>query len=300
MSLTEIAQNSRDFNSTPFEHISVLAREVLEYLQVRPGGRYLDATLGAGGHSRLILEAAPETQVVGIDRDEMALETARQNLGEYGDRISFWRGNFAEFPYYEAEFDGIIADLGVSSGQLDVPERGFSFRQEAPLDMRMDCRQSLTAGELINHADERELADIFYHYGEERLSRRIARAIVQQRPFSTTTELAGAIAAVVPRRYRYGRIHPATRVFQGLRIAVNQELESLETWLDRAPDGLVLGGRIGAISFHSLEDRLVKHRWREQERLKVLTKKPICPQDDEREANPRSRSAKLRFAQRQG
>lgn len=277
----------------------MLAREVLEYLQVRPGGRYLDATLGAGGHSRLILEAAPETRVLGIDRDEMALETAGQNLAEYGDRVSFWRGNFAEFPYDDHEFDGIIADLGVSSGQLDVPERGFSFRQEAPLDMRMDCRQSLTAGELINHADERELADIFYHYGEERLSRRIARAIVQQRPFSTTTELAGAIAAVVPRRYRYGRIHPATRTFQGLRIAVNQELESLETWLDRAPQGLVLGGRIGAISFHSLEDRLVKHRWRDQEGLKVLTKKPICSQDDEREANPRSRSAKLRFAQRQ-
>lgn len=297
--MTEIAQNSTDLNSTPFQHISVLAREVLEYLQVRPGGRYLDATLGAGGHSRLILEAAPETRVLGIDRDEMALETAGQNLAEYGDRVSFWRGNFAEFPYDDHEFDGIIADLGVSSGQLDVPERGFSFRQEAPLDMRMDCRQSLTAGELINHADERELADIFYHYGEERLSRRIARAIVQQRPFSTTTELAGAIAAVVPRRYRYGRIHPATRAFQGLRIAVNQELESLETWLDRAPQGLVLGGRIGAISFHSLEDRLVKHRWRDQEGLKVLTKKPICPQDDEREANPRSRSAKLRFAQRQ-
>ncbi|MCC5898508.1 MAG: 16S rRNA (cytosine(1402)-N(4))-methyltransferase RsmH [Phormidium sp. BM_Day4_Bin.17] len=297
--MTEIAQNSTDLNSTPFQHISVLAREVLEYLQVRPGGRYLDATLGAGGHSRLILEAAPETRVLGIDRDEMALETAGQNLAEYGDRVSFWRGNFAEFPYDDHEFDGIIADLGVSSGQLDVPERGFSFRQEAPLDMRMDCRQSLTAGELINHADERELADIFYHYGEERLSRRIARAIVQQRPFSTTTELAGAIAAVVPRRYRYGRIHPATRTFQGLRIAVNQELESLETWLDRAPQGLVLGGRIGAISFHSLEDRLVKHRWRDQEGLKVLTKKPICSQDDEREANPRSRSAKLRFAQRQ-
>jgi 16S rRNA (cytosine1402-N4)-methyltransferase len=297
--LTEITENSTDFTSTPFQHISVLAREILEYLQVRPGGRYLDATVGAGGHTRLILQADPETQVLALDRDEMALETAGQNLAEFGDRVSFWRGNFAEFPYPDHQFDGIIADLGVSSGQLDIPERGFSFRQEAPLDMRMDCRQSLTAGELINHSDEKTLADLFYHYGEERLSRRIARAIVQQRPFLTTTQLAGAIAATVPRRYRYGRIHPATRVFQALRIAVNQELESLETWLDRAPDGLAPNGRIGAISFHSLEDRLVKHRWRNHEGLKVLTKKPICPQPDEQHANPRSRSAKLRFAQRQ-
>lgn len=285
-------------NAPQFQHISVLWRETLEYLAVKPGGRYLDATVGAGGHTRLILQAAPETHVTAIDRDDMAIETARLNLAEFGDRVSFWQGNFADFPYEDHEFDGIIADLGVSSGQFDVAERGFSFRQEADLDMRMDRRQSLTAGEVINHWDETNLADIFYHYGEERLSRRIARAIVQQRPLPTTTALAETIARAVPRRYRYGRIHPATRVFQALRIAVNQELDSLETWLDRAPLGLKIGGRIGAIDFHSLEDRLVKHRWRNCPALKVLTKKPIVPQADEREANPRSRSAKLRFAER--
>lgn len=285
-----------------FAHVSVLGREVLEYLAVRPGGRYLDATVGAGGHTRTILAAAADTTVVAIDRDDLAIATARANLAEFGDRVAFWRGNFAEFPYDDLanseQFDGIIADLGVSSGQFDVPERGFSFRHDAPLDMRMDRRQELTAAELINHANETDLANVFYHYGEERLSRRIARAIVGQRPFRSTTELAEAIARSVPRRYRYGRIHPATRVFQALRIAVNRELDSLETWLDRAPLALKPGGRIGAIDFHSLEDRLVKHRWRNCPHLKVLTKKPIVPQADERTANPRSRSAKLRFAER--
>ncbi|MDC0834061.1 rRNA small subunit methyltransferase H [Geitlerinema sp. FC II] len=285
-------------NRARFLHVPVLERETIAALAVHPGGRYLDATVGAGGHARSILEAAPDTHVTAIDRDDMALETTKANLAEYGDRVTFWRGNFAEFPYDDERFDGILADLGVSSGQLDVVERGFSFRHDAPLDMRMDRRQDLTAEEIINHWNETDLADVFYHYGEERLSRRIARAIVERRPFYTTVTLAEAIARSVPRRYRYGRIHPATRVFQALRIAVNRELDSLETWLDRAPRALNVGGRIAAIDFHSLEDRIVKHRLRNCPDLKVLTKKPIVPQPEERAANPRSRSAKLRFAER--
>ncbi len=231
-------------------------------------------------------------------KQEQAIAAAQAKLVEFGDRVQFWRGNFSDYNPGDQKFDGIIADLGVSSAQFDIPERGFSFRHEAALDMRMDQRQDLTAAEIINTWDETELADIFYHYGEERLSRRIARNIVEQRPFETTTELAEAIARCVPRAYRYGRIHPATRAFQGLRIAVNQELKVLETLLETAPQWLKPGGRIGIISFHSLEDRMVKHSLRNSPLLKVITKKPILPQEDELEANPRSRSAKLRFAER--
>jgi 16S rRNA (cytosine1402-N4)-methyltransferase len=281
-----------------FEHISVLGRELIEGLEIRPGGYYLDATVGAGGHSRSILTAIADTRVMAIDRDEQALATAAVNLAPWSDRVEFWQGNFADFPVGERQFDGIIADLGVSSGQLDRPERGFSFRQTAPLDMRMDRGQSLTAAEIVNHWEEKELADVFYEYGEERFSRRIARQIVQQRPFQTTTELADAIARSVPRHYRYAKIHSATRTFQALRIAVNQELASLETFLNKASGLLKSGGRIGVISFHSLEDRRVKHYFRDSLQLRVVTKKPIVPQLEEQSANPRSRSAKLRFAER--
>jgi 16S rRNA (cytosine1402-N4)-methyltransferase len=280
-------------------HIPVLSRELIEGLNVRRGGNYLDATVGGGGHSRLILATFPDVRLTAIDRDEQAIAAATANLAEYGqERLSFWQGNFADYPGENQQFEGIIADLGVSSAQFDLADRGFSFRQTAPLDMRMDRTQSLTAAEIINHWDEEELAKIFYEYGEERLSRRIAKQIVQKRPFQTTTELAGAIALCVPAKYRYGRIHPATRVFQSLRIVVNQELESLERFLDKAPHWLKIGGRIGIISFHSLEDRIVKHRLRDSSLLEVLTKKPILPQPDEEAENPRSRSAKLRFAQR--
>lgn len=292
------SQRPIEIEEPTFLHVSVLSRELIEGLAICPGGHYLDATVGGGGHSRLVLEAAPDTQVTAIDRDEDALAAAKANLAEYGDRIHFCRSNFAEYDPKNVEFDGIIADLGVSSFQFDTAERGFSFRHEAALDMRMDQRQELTAAEIINDWDDSELADIFYKYGEERLSRRIARAIVEKRPFQTTTELAGAIAQSVPRQYRYGRIHPATRVFQALRIVVNQELKSLETFLNRAPSWLKPGGRIGIISFHSLEDRLVKHTLRESPMLRVLTKKPITPQDDELANNPRSRSAKLRIAEK--
>ena len=278
-----------------FIHIPVLGVEVVEGLAVQAGSHYLDATVGGGGHSRLILEAAPNVRITAIDQDEQAIAAAEAKLAEFGDRVQFRRSNFAEFQPSE-QFDGIIADLGVSSAQFDTADRGFSFRLEAPLDMRMDQRQTLTAAEVINTWDEAKLADIFYHYGEERLSRRIARRIVERRPFHTTTELAEAIAYSVPRAYRYGRIHPATRVFQGLRIAVNRELAVLETFLQQAPTWLKPEGRIGIISFHSLEDRLVKHAFKDSELLTVLTKKPIVPQEAEIEVNSRSRSAKLRFA----
>ncbi|MEB3830308.1 16S rRNA (cytosine(1402)-N(4))-methyltransferase RsmH [Phormidium sp. CCY1219] len=281
-----------------FAHVPVLSAEVVEGLAVQAGGHYLDATVGGGGHSRLILQAAPSVKVTAIDRDEVALAAARAELAEFGDAVEFWQGNFAEYDPGEKRFDGAIADLGVSSAQLDVPDRGFSFRQEAPLDMRMDRAQDLTAAEIVNHWDEAELADIFYRYGEERYSRGIARKIVQQRPFQTTTDLAYAIGGSVPRRYRYGRIHPATRVFQALRIAVNAELSSLESFLEKAPGWLKPGGRLVAISFHSLEDRLVKHQLRGEERFTVVTKKPIVAKEAEIASNPRARSAKLRVAER--
>ncbi len=287
-----------DIEELVFSHIPVLGPEVIEGLAVHAGGHYLDATVGGGGHTRLILEAAPNVQVTAIDQDEQALLAAQTQLAEYNDQVKFIHSNFATYNFPPETFDGVVADLGVSSYHIDTPERGFSFRHEADLDMRMDRRCSLTAADVINHWDEAELADIFFKYGEERLSRRIARRIVEQRPFHTTVELAGAIASAVPRQYRYGRIHPATRVFQALRIVVNDELKSLETFIAQAPNTLVQSGRIAIISFHSLEDRLVKHGLRNSSLLQVLTKKPILPQEEEIAANPRSRSAKLRIAER--
>jgi 16S rRNA (cytosine1402-N4)-methyltransferase len=280
-----------------FHHIPVLAHEIIAGLQVRPGGCYLDATTGGGGHSELILQAASDVQLVAIDRDQQALTASQERLAPYGQQVTFWQGNYADYQPARL-FDGIIADLGVSSVHLDVAERGFSFRQEAPLDMRMDSSQDLTAADIVNEWDEKELADIFYKYGEERLSRQIARRIVEQRPFHTTTALAETISYAVPKSYRYGRIHPATRSFQGLRIAVNEELSSLEKFLAVTPHWLKPAGRIGIISFHSLEDRMIKHTWRENEVLKVLTKKPIIAQDTETAENPRARSAKLRWVEK--
>ncbi len=284
-------------------HIPVMSRELIAGLEIVPGGRYLDATLGGGGHSRLILEAAEDVQLIGIDQDPVAIATTQARLATLNDNLAdhcqFWQGNFADYRPGEQRFDGIIADLGVNSNQLDTPERGFSFRASAPLDMRMNPQQELTAAEIVNRWDQEQLADIFYHYGEERYSRRIARQIVQQRPFQTTTDLAEAVSRSVPPRYRYGRINPATRVFQALRIVVNRELEVLETFLETAPTWLKSGGRIGIISFHSLEDRCVKHRFKDSSILQVLTKKPIQPQADEIAENPRSRSAKLRLAKRE-
>jgi 16S rRNA (cytosine1402-N4)-methyltransferase len=281
-----------------FHHVPVLPQAVVEGLNIQAQGLYLDGTVGGGGHSRLILAADPTVRLVAVDQDAAAIATAQATLQEFGDRITFWHGNFSQFNPGSQRFDGILADLGVSSAQFDIPERGFSFRHTAPLDMRMDPRQELTAAEIVNHWGETDLANLIYTYGEERLSRRIARKILEQRPFQTTTELAEAIAYCVPKKYRYGRIHPATRTFQALRIAVNQELEVLKTWLEKAPQWLAPGGRLAIISFHSLEDRLVKHSLKENPDLKVITKKPIIATEAEIQANARARSAKLRVAER--
>jgi 16S rRNA (cytosine1402-N4)-methyltransferase len=279
-------------------HVPVLGQELIAGLVVRPGGHYLDATVGGGGHSSLILAAAPDVTIIAIDRDEQAIRFCQTRFAN--QPVQFWHGNFADYKSQNAKFDGIIADLGVSSAQFDTPERGFSFRHPAKLDMRMNQQQSLTAEEIINHWEEVKLADIIYKYGEERLSRRIARRIVAQRPFQTTTELAGAIASSFPPKQRNGRIHPATRTFQALRIAVNSELASLDLFLNQAPQWLKPGGRIGIITFHSLEDRPVKHQLRATPSLQILTKKPIVPQPQEIAGNPRARSAKLRLAERLG
>lgn len=282
-----------------FEHYSVLSKELITGLQIVTNGHYLDATAGGGGHSESILLATTGVRVTAIDRDENAIAATQMRLNAYyPQQLQFWRGNFAQYEPQETLFDGIIADLGVSSPQFDTPERGFSFRHEAPLDMRMDLSQSQTAADIVNYEKEKTLADLIYQYGEERFSRRIARNIVQKRPFQTTTELANAIASSVPGKYRHGKIHPATRTFQALRIVVNRELDSLETLIAKAPLWLKPGGIIGIISFHSLEDRIVKHGFRNSELLEVITKKPITPQPKEIAENPRSRSAKLRFAKR--
>ncbi len=281
-----------------FYHVPVLPQAVVEGLHIQPQGVYLDATVGGGGHSQLILAQDPTVRLVAVDQDEAAIETAQAHLAACRDRICFWQGNFSQFDPGEQRFQGILADLGVSSAQFDIPDRGFSFRHTAPLDMRMDQRQDLTAAEIVNHWDETDLANLIYTYGEERLSRRIARKVVEQRPFQTTTELAETIASCVPRKYRYGRIHPATRTFQALRIAVNQELDRLKTLLEKAPHWLAPGGRLAIISFHSLEDRLVKHSFKDNPDLTVITKKPIVATQEEVDSNPRARSAKLRVAER--
>lgn len=282
-----------------FNHHSVLSEELIAGLPISAEGEYLDATVGAGGHSELILSQDEKVKLVAIDRDETAIAAVKTRLADYyPQQLEFWQGNFADYQPNHVLFDGIVADLGVSSPQLDIPERGFSFRHTAPLDMRMDRSQEITAAEIINHWKEVSLADLFYEYGEERFSRRIAKAIVQQRPFQTTTELAEAIASSVPGKYRHGRIHPATRTFQALRIEVNEELKSLEKFIINAPTWLKPGGIIGIISFHSLEDRIVKHRFRNSDLLEVITKKPIVAQRNEQRENPRSRSAKLRFAKK--
>jgi 16S rRNA (cytosine1402-N4)-methyltransferase len=276
-------------------HRSVLIEETLAGLQIRPGGIYLDATVGLGGHAEAILRIAC-TQVVALDQDAVAIGLATQRLQPFEDRVRFEQTNFADFEPGDQQFDGIVADLGVSSMQLDSPERGFSWRYEAALDMRMDtASEGPTAADLINFSSAEELANIFWQFGEERFSRRIARRIVERRPLYTTTALAQVVASTIHSRQP---IHPATRVFQALRIAVNRELAVLETFLTRSPDWVRGGGHLAVISFHSLEDRPVKHRWREDPRLEVLTRKPITSTDAEIKSNPRARSAKLRIARR--
>ena len=270
-------------------------------LDQRGEGVLIDCTLGGGGHSALLLEAHPRLRLIGLDQDPTARAAAAERLAPFGDRVHIVATNFAAYTPTEPAL-AVLADLGVSSPQLDVAERGFSFRLDGPLDMRMNPAAGETAAELIARLDETELADLIYAYGEERLSRRIARRIkhdlAEQGPYSGTAALAYAVAGCYPPKARRGRIHPATRTFQALRIAVNQELEVLETLLTQAPQWLVPGGRLAIISFHSLEDRLVKHRLKENPDLHIVTKKPVVATEDEVAANPRSRSAKLRVAER--
>ncbi|MBE9221814.1 16S rRNA (cytosine(1402)-N(4))-methyltransferase RsmH [Cyanobacterium stanieri LEGE 03274] len=283
-----------------FFHVSVFAQELVEAINPKPHGHYLDATLGGGGHTEILLGYDDTITMTVIDLDENAIASVRDRLPtSYLERITFFHGNFADFQGQKNQFDGVMADLGVSSPQFDHPERGFSFRHEGALDMRMNQNQSLTAQKIVNHWQEKEIADLIYQYGEERLSRRIARKIVEKRPFTTTTQLASAIALCYPPKARYGRIHPATRTFQALRIAVNQELDSLTTFLGNAPRWLKPEGRIAIISFHSLEDRIVKYQFRDNDALKIITKKPLTPSKQEQEVNGRSRSAKLRIAEKQ-
>ena len=301
-----------EIDSARDSHEPVLVEEILFWLQCKPGGVYMDCTLGyAGLAARLLDRTAPDGILVGIDRDAAALAESRMRLREVAHRVHFRHGNFCDLKALiigsgVSRVDGVIFDLGVSSPQLDRAERGFSFREDGPLDMRMDQREGRTAADLVRDLPETELADLIYQLGEERYSRRIARAIVQARMqgvIGTTWQLAAVVERAVPASYRHGRIHCATRTFQALRIAVNRELDVLEPALRDAVDILAPGGRVCAVSFHSLEDRIVKHTFRAlangpEASVRVLTKKPVIASENERNRNPRSRSAKLRVVER--
>jgi 16S rRNA (cytosine1402-N4)-methyltransferase len=306
-------------------HIPVLYQEVLSGLNVTPGSCYIDGTVGAGGHATGILQAsAPDGRLLGVDADPRALEISRRRLAVFGNRVLLVHGSFAHLKAHAdalgfASVDGVLFDLGTSWMELDTSERGFSFQLEGPLDMRFDPTTPRTAADLVNELPERALADLIYRYGEEPASRTIARAIVAARPLHTTTELAAVVSRAIRRASRRTsrrktRLHPATRTFQALRIAVNDELQSLKQGLPAAVSVLKSGGRLAVISFHSLEDRIVKQFFAQEERdcicppetmvctcghratLTVCTRKPIQPDKKEVERNPKSRSAKLRIA----
>jgi 16S rRNA (cytosine1402-N4)-methyltransferase len=265
--------------------------EVTGFLAGR--GTVVDMTLGAGGHAAALLASGVQ-RVIGVDRDPAAISAATQRLAAYGDRVRTIEATFADVSI-DGPVDGVLYDLGVSSMQLDRAERGFSYRNDAPLDMRMGA-EGPSAADLVNTMDEDDLANLIFELGEERRSRRIARAIVRARPIETTDDLARVVAGAVGRRP--GGPHPARRTFQALRIAVNRELEELDASLPQAVELLAPGGRVVVIAYHSLEDRMVKRRFLEDERLDRLTKKPLRPSDDEIARNPRARSAKLRAAER--
>ena len=306
-------------------HVPVLVREVVEWIHGKDGGIYVDATIGSGGHAVALLETCSDIALlVGIDQDAQAVAIAKKNLAAFNRRVTIAHGNFTTIKtilgtLHIEHIDGIIFDLGVSSMQLSNPLRGFSFMAEGPLDMRMDQSSAVQAQDIINTCAAAELEEIIRTYGEERWARRIARAIQNHRstqPISTTTELSRIISAAIPARYRPPSIHPATRTFQALRIAVNDELKKLNHALDETLDLLNSGGRMGVISFHSLEDRIVKQKFQQWERgctcppripqcicgnekkINILTRKPVIPSRDEMNVNPRSRSAKLRVAEK--
>ncbi|WP_245926293.1 16S rRNA (cytosine(1402)-N(4))-methyltransferase RsmH [Sulfoacidibacillus thermotolerans] len=312
-------------SSEGFVHHTVLQNEAVEALCRSADGIYVDGTLGAGGHTRALLDAcAPNGRVIAFDQDQQAIEYANEWRAHYGDRLVLVRDNFRRMDHYLLQMgmpkvQGILCDLGVSSPQLDDAWRGFSYQQDAPLDMRMDHRQSLTARELVNTCSERELADLFFDYGEERWAKRIAQFIVAQRQIQeivTTEQLVSIIKAAIPAAARKEGPHPAKRVFQALRIAVNEEMAALEELLSKVPQLLAPGGRVGFITFHSLEDRLVKRFFSQyakdcvcpphfpqcvchhQATLRIITKKAVVPTEAEIARNPRARSAKLRVAER--
>ncbi len=293
---------------TPSAHEPVMVAEVLELLQPSRGGLFVDCTVGLGGHSRALLEAGA-SRVLGLDRDPKALALARDTLAAFGDRVELVHADYRELERVLdergiAQAAGILADLGVSSMQFDTAGRGFSFRRDEPLDMRMDQSRGPSVTDLLRDVDETELADVIYRFGEERASRRVARAIVHARresPIDTTGRLAAIVRRAVPHK-GHQRIDPATRTFQALRIWVNRELDGLDAFLGAAARRLLANARLAIVTFHSLEDRIVKHTFRAMEKagdgLRILTKRPLVPADEEVARNPRARSAKLRAIER--
>ena len=290
--------------STPI-HIPVLLEEALQLLAPVDGGIYVDGTLGLGGHTEKILQScSPSGRVIGFEWDANALELATKRLTPFGQRFSAQHRSYSEMMVGLTEMgiqrvDGVLLDLGVSSLQFDNKTRGFSFQADGPLDMRMDRRRHSTAEKIINNFSKDDLADIFYYFGEERQARRIATHIVEERKkehISTTSHLAHIVSSAIPKKFHPRRIHVATKVFQALRIAVNEELDNLTKILDFITNILKPGGRVCIITFHSLEDRLVKWKFRDNPLLDILTKKPVTPGDEEIKLNPRARSAKLRAA----
>ncbi len=289
-----------------FNHLPIMGEEIIQSLKDLPNeytntGLIIDSTLGGGGHSAKILENFPGIEIIGLDQDPIARDAASKKLLKFGSRVKIIPENFADFTP-DKQVICVLADLGVSSPQLDEPSRGFSFRLDGPIDMRMNPQKGCSAADLISELSENDLADLIYNFGEEKRSRRIARKIKndlsKNGSYSGTKALSYAIAGCFPPKQRYGRIHPATRTFQALRIAVNNELESLDILLKEAPDWLLENGLFFVISFHSLEDRRVKTVFKSDDRLKRITKKPLRSSAQEIEQNPRSKSAKLRISSR--
>ena len=298
-------ENSKVSNSN-FKHSSVLSEQIIGFIhhspeEIRNTGCMLDATIGGGGHSAKVLETFPEIQIIGLDQDPIAINAAKNHLQIFHPRVKIYQTNFRDFQPLK-KLSIILADLGVSSPQLDEPSRGFSFKEDGPIDMRMNNTKGIKACELISQLSEQELANIIYKYGEEKLSRRIARKIKNdlstKGSYSGTLDLAYAISGCYPPKWRYGRTHPATKTFQALRIVINKELDCLESILKQGPDWLLPNGIFMVISFHSLEDRLVKNSFKKNKDLEIITKKPITANSNEVSKNPRSRSAKLRVARK--